>query len=77
MFKNIEAVLFDLDGTLIDSAPDLAAAANQLRVDRGMHPLPLVNYRHMAGAGARGMIQVAFNLGPDDSRFHELKEEFF
>ena len=55
MFNNIEAVLFDLDGTLIDSAPDLGAAANKMRIDRGLSSFPLLNYRHMAGAGARGL----------------------
>lgn len=77
MFKNIEAVLFDLDGTLIDSAPDLGAAADKMRTDRGMHSLPLSNYRHMAGSGARGMIRIAFDLGPEASNFDTLKEEFF
>ena len=77
MFKNIDAVLFDLDGTLIDSAPDLGAAADKMRTDRGLASLPLSQYRPMAGAGARGMIAVAFGLTPDDARFDALKEEFF
>ncbi|MDO8373487.1 MAG: HAD-IA family hydrolase [Polaromonas sp.] len=77
MFKNIDAVLFDLDGTLIDSAPDLGAAADKMRTDRGLEPLPLAQYRPMAGAGARGMIAVAFGLTPGDSGFDALKEEFF
>ncbi len=77
MFNDIEAVLFDLDGTLIDSAPDLGAAADKMRTDRGLAPLPLADYRPMAGAGARGMIDIAFGLTPDDDGFSELKEEFF
>ena len=77
MFNNIDAVLFDLDGTLIDSAPDLGAAADQMRVDRGLASLPLTDYRSMAGAGARGMIGVAFGLAPDHANFEALKEEFF
>ena len=77
MFKHINAVLFDLDGTLIDSAPDLGAAADKMRTDRGLAPLPLSDYRPMAGAGARGMIGVAFGLTPDDAGFGALKEEFF
>lgn len=75
-FSGIEAVLFDLDGTLIDSAPDLGAAADQMRTDRGLPPLPLERYRPMAGAGARGMIGVAFGLTPDDPGYSELREEF-
>ena len=77
MFNSIDAVLFDLDGTLIDSAPDLGAAADKMRTDRGMASLPLTDYRHMAGAGARGMLGVAFGLTPEDADFGALKEEFF
>lgn len=77
MLDNISAVLFDLDGTLIDSAPDLGAAADKMRTDRSLAPLPLSLYRPMAGAGARGMIAVAFGLTPQDEAFEALKEEFF
>ena len=77
MFANIDAVLFDLDGTLIDSAPDLGAAADKMRTDRGLTSLPLAHYRPLAGAGARGMIGVAFGLKPEDAGFDALKEEFF
>jgi phosphoglycolate phosphatase len=76
MFHGTRAVLFDLDGTLIDSAPDLGAAADKMRVDRGLPSLPLERYRPMAGAGARGMIGVAFGLGPDHADFDALKREF-
>ena len=77
MFENIQAVLFDLDGTLIDSAPDLGAAADKMRTDRGLASLPLHQYRPMAGAGARGMIAIAFGLTPEDDGFVPLREEFF
>ena len=73
----VAAVLFDLDGTLIDSAPDLGAAANQMRVERGLPSLPLEHYRSMAGAGARGMLGVAFGMNIDDPRFDAMREEFF
>ena len=76
MFEGIRAVLFDLDGTLIDSAPDLGAAADKMRIDRGLPSLPLDRYRPMAGAGARGMIGVAFGFGPDHAEFDALKREF-
>ena len=75
--RDIEAVLFDLDGTLIDSAPDLGAAADKMRTDRGMASLPLERYRPMAGSGARGMLGVAFGITPDHPDFPELREEFF
>ena len=76
-FVGVQAILFDLDGTLIDSAPDLGAAANKMRVDRQLEPLPLANYRAMAGAGARGMIGVAFGFTPEHPDFLALREEFF
>lgn len=77
VFQDIAAVLFDLDGTLIDSAPDLGAAADQMRVARGLPSLPLDRYRPMAGAGARGMLGVAFGMGVDDPAFEAMREEFF
>lgn len=77
MFDKVEAVLFDLDGTLIDSAPDLGAAADKMRTDRGLTSLPLEHYRHMAGAGARGMIGIAFGMTPEHPDFEDMKEEFF
>lgn len=76
-FENVQAVLFDLDGTLIDSAPDLGAAVDKMRVARGMSSLPLSHYRPMAGAGARGMIGLAFGWTPDHPDYEQLKEEFF
>ena len=73
----LQAVLFDLDGTLVDSAPDLGAAADQMRTERGLPSLPLADYRPMAGAGARGMLGVAFGITPDAPGFEALREEFF
>jgi N-acetyl-D-muramate 6-phosphate phosphatase len=77
MFSDVRAVLFDLDGTLIDSAPDLGAAADKMRVDRGLASLPLESYRPMAGAGARGMLGVAFGMTPEHPDFEAMREEFF
>ena len=77
IFHDAKAVLFDLDGTLVDSAPDLGFATDQMRVARGMPSLPLEQYRPMAGAGARGMLGVAFGIGPDHADFETLREEFF
>ncbi|MEJ8812589.1 phosphoglycolate phosphatase [Variovorax ureilyticus] len=75
--RDTQAILFDLDGTLIDSAPDLGAAADQMRVARGLASLPLERYRPMAGAGARGMLGIAFGITPDAPEFVSLREEFF
>ncbi|MDO9143236.1 HAD family hydrolase [Rhodoferax sp.] len=77
LFSQVQAVLFDLDGTLIDSAPDLAAAADAMRVARGLPSLPLAQYRPMAGAGARGLLGVAFGMTPEHADYETLREEFF
>jgi len=77
IFQNISGVLFDLDGTLIDSAPDLGAAADQMRVRRGMASLPLEMYRPLCGAGARGMLEIAFGMGPEHPDYEPMREEFF
>ncbi|MBT9597699.1 MAG: phosphoglycolate phosphatase [Vitreoscilla sp.] len=70
------AVLFDLDGTLIDSAPDLAGAANALRADHGLPALPYEQLRPMVGAGARGMIGRAFGVAPGQAEFEPLRDAF-
>lgn len=74
---SLQAVLFDLDGTLLDSAPDLAAAVDHMRVARGLHSLPLSSYRPFTGSGARGMLQAAFGMAPTHPDFEAMKEEFF
>lgn len=76
-FPGIRAVLFDLDGTLLDSAPDLAAAAERMRARRSLPPLGLPAYRALASSGARGMLSRAFGIGPDDAGYEDLRQEFF
>jgi phosphoglycolate phosphatase len=71
------AILFDLDGTLADTAPDLAAAVNLLRSARGLETTPYEVLRPTASAGARGMIGASFGLTPQDAGFDELKTGFF
>jgi N-acetyl-D-muramate 6-phosphate phosphatase len=70
------AVLFDLDGTLIDSAPDLAGVGNDMRIARGLAPYPLAHFRAMVGSGARGMVGRAFGVGPQEEAFAGLRDEF-
>ncbi|HEY0845964.1 MAG TPA: HAD-IA family hydrolase [Noviherbaspirillum sp.] len=70
------AVLFDLDGTLADTAPDLAAAMNRVRASRGLEPTPYETLRPVASAGARGLIGAAFGLGPDDEGYDDLRVAF-
>ena len=74
--RRIKAVLFDLDGTLIDSAPDLAGAANDMRVARGLPELPLEHFRPMVGSGARGMLHRALDMDPQHDQFAAAREEF-
>jgi 2-phosphoglycolate phosphatase len=71
-----QAVLFDLDGTLADTAPDLAAAVNKMRHERGLEMVPLENLRPLASAGARGLIGGAFGIGPEHPEFAGMREEF-
>jgi phosphoglycolate phosphatase len=74
--SKVDAVLFDLDGTLIDSAPDLAATANAMRAARGLDPLPYHRLRPLVGSGARGMVGTAFGVGPEQDGFEALRDEF-
>lgn len=69
-------LLFDLDGTLADSAPDLAGAANDMRLARGLPPLPLAAMRPYGGSGARGMLACAFDCHPGQAPFEAMREEF-
>src|SRR3954464_13486468 len=71
------AILFDLDGTLADTAPDLAAAVNWMRTERGLEPTPYALLRPTASHGARGMIGAAFGLAPGDEGFEELRDQWF
>jgi len=72
----IQGVLFDLDGTLADTAPDLGGALNDLlsRYDRA--PLPHSVLRPLASSGARGMILQGFGVTPSDPYFEELRDEY-
>ena len=70
------AVLFDLDGTLADTAPDLAGALNRLRADQGLEPLPIGRLRPFASAGARGLVHAGFGVKPGDADYDALREAF-
>lgn len=70
------AILFDLDGTLVDSAPDLAGAANQLLAHHGRPALPYATLRRVAGSGARGMVGAGFGLAPGDAGYPALRDAF-
>ncbi|HHT8903889.1 HAD-IA family hydrolase [Burkholderia cenocepacia] len=70
------AVFFDLDGTLADTAPDLAAAANWLAVEHGMPPAAYESLRTVASDGDRGLIGVVFGKGTQDPEFPALRDAF-
>lgn len=70
------ALLFDLDGTLADTAPDLAAAVNKMRHDRGLEATSFDLLRPLASAGARGLIGAAFGIAPEDAGYDPLRTEF-
>jgi phosphoglycolate phosphatase len=70
------ALLFDLDGTLADTAPDLAAAVNKMRTDRELDETPFEILRPLASAGARGLIGAAFEIAPGHALYDEMRSEF-
>jgi phosphoglycolate phosphatase len=72
----LEAVLFDLDGTLIDTAPDMARTVNLMRKRRGLEPVPAESVRPFVSMGARGMITSAFGITTDHPDFQAMREEF-
>ncbi len=69
-------ILFDFDGTLADTAPDLAAAANQQRTRRGLETLPYETLRPVASQGARGLLRVALGLKPGDDEYEPTRLQF-
>jgi 2-phosphoglycolate phosphatase len=74
--RAFDAVLFDLDGTLADTAPDMARTVNLMREKRGLDPVPVSEVRPFVSQGARGMIGAAFHVRPDHPEFQGMREEF-
>jgi len=72
----VKAVLFDLDGTLADSAGDLAGAINRIRHERGLPPVTVASMRPYASAGARGLLGAGMGITPDDAEYPALREQF-
>ncbi|MFH1604715.1 MAG: HAD-IA family hydrolase [Pseudomonadota bacterium] len=72
----MRAVLFDLDGTLADTAPDLARALNRVRAANELAPMPLEITRPYTSSGARGLLKVGFCLVPGDERYETLRLQF-
>ena len=74
--SSTKAVLFDLDGTFADSAPDLAAALNHARATRNLPPLPIEVLRPQASHGSHGLLKVGFGIEPDHPDFNALRDIF-
>lgn len=72
----MRAVLFDFDGTLADTAPDLGRALNRMRTERGMPALPIATVRPYASSGARGLLKIGFGITGEDPQFPRLRDEF-
>jgi N-acetyl-D-muramate 6-phosphate phosphatase len=72
----IRAVLFDLDGTLADTAPDLGSALNHMRGSRGLPPLSLSATRPVTSLGARGLLKVGFGISTDHADYAAMRREF-
>jgi len=72
----VRAVLFDLDGTFADTAPDLGRALNRLRTERGLEPLPVGAMRAHASSGARGLLKTGFGLTPESEGYNALRDRF-
>ena len=72
----IKAVLFDLDGTFADTAPDLARALNAMRAARNLPPVAVEATRPVTSTGARGLLRVGFGLTPEHPDYAGMREEF-
>jgi len=74
--NTLRAVLFDLDGTFADTAPDLGGAVNRLRAEHGLEPLAIGIMRARASSGARGLLNAGFGLTPESEGYKALRERF-
>jgi 2-phosphoglycolate phosphatase len=74
--NTIQAILFDLDGTLLDTAPDLVYALNQVRQSYRMSELPLSSIRSIANMGSKAMLKLAFDVDENDAKFPLLRQQF-
>jgi len=72
----VDAVLFDLDGTLADTAPDLGAALNRVRRDLGLDPVALETLRSSASHGARGLLRTGLGILPEHPDYIALRNAF-
>lgn len=74
--KLLKAVFFDLDGTLIDTAPDLCGTIQDMQKDRGVEVTPFKSMEHLASGGARALLGIGFGVEPGQDEFATLRLEF-
>ena len=72
----LRAVLFDMDGTLLDTAPDFIAICQAMRADRDLAPINPQHIRDEISGGAKAMVAVTFSMDPESPGFEELRQEF-
>jgi 2-phosphoglycolate phosphatase len=73
---SLQGILFDLDGTLVDTAPDLGLALNLQRERHGLLPLSQSTIRPYASHGSRGLLGIGFGLKPEDASFAAMRDEY-
>jgi len=74
--KSVQAILFDLDGTFADTAPDLGYALNVMLETRGLAPLPIERSRQVASSGTRGLLALGFGIAPGHPDYDAMAREF-
>ncbi len=72
----INTILFDLDGTLVDTAPDMGGALNAVRIERGLEAMPLDNIRPHVSMGGPALITLGFNIDTDHPDHEPLRQRF-
>ncbi|MDH5190042.1 MAG: HAD-IA family hydrolase [Gammaproteobacteria bacterium] len=72
--SSLNTILFDLDGTLADTAPDLASALNKVRAEEGLPPLPYETIRTEVSHGSVAITRIGFDMDKDHPEFERLRK---
>jgi len=72
----LRGILFDLDGTLVDTAPDLCGTIQDMQSDRGVDITPYLAMEHLASGGARALLKIGFGLEMHYPEFPAMRAEF-